>query len=158
MSAPSIPRWPEGLREDTPLPFRLWRVLNLVDGQRSLDELGRSLQLTHADIVEALDTAARRLSCEPAAPAVRAQPVAPPTPLAPAASSSSPPLNDAMIDAVSACLVATVGPMGDVLVEEALDDLPEHATLEQLLRALGSDMKEPALGQFAARLRLKGLA
>lgn len=156
MSAPSIPRWPDGLREDTPLPFRLWRVLNLVDGQRSLDDLGRALQLTHADIMEALDTATRRLAGEAATPA--SAPVAPAAPVVTQVSRTSPPLIDALIDAVSACLVATIGPMGEVFIEEALDDLPEHATLEQLLRALGSDMKEPALGQFAARLRLKGLA
>ena len=143
MTAPRFPQPPAGLTDDSTLPYGLWGVVNLVDGRRDSDTIARNLGISVPMVEDVLARASAYLNAP--APAPRGAP-------------ASQTLTDALLDEVTRCLVASVGPMGDVMVEEALDEVGDDASLAELVNALLPDMKEAAQAQFIQRLRQKGLA
>lgn len=144
MTMPTFPQFPAGLSDDTKLPFELWRVMNLVDGRRDLDSIARTLGIG----VPMLQDLFSQVEAYLKAPAPASAP----------ASQPGGPLTDAVIDEVGRCLVAAVGPMGEVMLDEALDELDDEASLPELLGTLMRDLGESAQNQFFQRLRQKGLA
>ncbi|WP_245576178.1 hypothetical protein [Deinococcus murrayi] len=138
-SAPvGVPTWPAGLRDDLPLPFALWRVLHHVDGVRTAAEVAALARMSPADVGTALAQAeawVRRA-------AQRSQPV-----------------TDEVLEAVTACVIAAVGPMGEFVVDDVLDELgEERPTLSTLLSALAGQLGEAQVPVFVRHLRARDLA
>lgn len=135
--AGTVPVWPSSLKDDTPLPFAAWRVLHWVDGRRSIREiaqqLGQSIEEVAAEMEVALDWAARMQQ-------------------------QSQVVTEDVIDTVTQTLMSVVGPMGEFIVDDVLDDIGEKATLSQLLAGIAPELDEQHLQTFARLLHAKGLA
>lgn len=132
-----IPRWPSGLRDETSLPYAAWRVLDLVDGKRTLAQIASQLELSQEDVERALEQAQswtnRALR--------REQPV-----------------TEAVLGNVTQALVSVVGPIGEFLIDDALEQVGEGATLSALLGAVAPELDETHLHQFVRQLRARRLA
>lgn len=132
-----IPRWPTGLRDDTPLPYSTWRVLDLVDGRRTLAQLSRELELSQEEVEQALEQAQSWTSR-----ALRREQV----------------VTEALLDHVTQALVSVIGPIGEFMVDDALDAVGEQPTLSALLGTIAPELDEAHLHQFVRQLRTRGLA
>lgn len=132
-----IPRWPASLKDETPLPFQAWRVLDQVDGQRTLGEIAQSLQLSPEEVTSTIQLAESWIQR-----AVQREQV----------------VTESVISTVSQCLMSVVGPMGEFMVDDALDDVGENATLSQILSNIAGQLNEGHLHAFVRQLRSKGLA
>ncbi|AAF11386.1 hypothetical protein [Deinococcus radiodurans] len=132
-----VPRWPSGLRDDTPLPYAAWRVLDLVDGKRTLAQIAAHLDLAQEDVERALEQAQSWLGR-----ALRREQ----------------PVTEAVLDNVTQALVSVVGPIGEFLIDDALDQVGEGATLSALLGAVAPELDEAHLHQFVRQLRTRRLA
>ena len=136
------PAWPPGLSDDTALPFACWRVLHVTDGRRSIEKLAATLGGSEAQVRQVLTEVRSWLDRA----AVREQPLTP-----------------GIQKALRQALISVVGPMGELMIDDALDDLPEHPTLSALLGRLNAQLGTTQLGvshaQALARLlRTKGIA
>lgn len=135
--AGTVPQWPEGLKDETPLPFTAWRVLNWVDGKRSIREIaaqvGLSTEQVATEMESALDWAARMHQ-------------------------QSKVITEEVIDTVTQTLMSVVGPMGEFIVDDVLDEVGNSATLSQLLAGIAPELDEQHLQTFARLLHSKGLA
>lgn len=132
-----VPTWPAGLRDELPLPFVLWRVLHQIDGIRTAAEVAALARVNAPDVGAAVaqaDAWVRRA-------AQRTQPV-----------------TDEVLDAVTACVIAAVGPMGEFVVDDVLDDLGGSPTLSALLSALARQLGEAQVPVFVRHLRARDLA
>lgn len=138
MTSPSmIPQRPSALKDDIPLPFAVWRVLNLVNGQRTLEEIASTLNLSVDQVNQALDQAQSWIGR-----AVQREQV----------------VAENTIDTVSQCLVSVVGPVGEFIVDDALEEVGKNPTLAQVLSAIAPQLSEQHLQAFVRQLRSKGLA
>lgn len=138
MTSPNtVPVWPAALKDETPLPYSAWRVLNLVDGDRSIQQIARELNQNTEQVVEALAQAQAWTHRA----VQREQEV-----------------TEAMISTVSQCLMSVVGPMGEFIVDDALDNAGPQATLSQVLAQIAPQLSEAHLHAFVRQLRAKGLA
>ncbi|PTA69904.1 hypothetical protein C8263_02245 [Deinococcus arcticus] len=133
----TAPQWPEGLTDATPLPYNVWRVMTHVDGARDVAEVARLASLTVPDVQERLRAAADWVK---------------------RATQHHQQVSDDMADAVTACLTPVVGPMAAVMVDEALDDLGDATTLNNLLSHVARQLSPERVQQFARNLRARGLA
>lgn len=129
--------WPRLLEDTTPLPYAVWRVLNLVDGRRDVDELAALARLSPPEVQQRLDEAQRWLSRA----AQREQRVTPES-----------------AQEVTQCLTSVVGPVASLMVDEVLDDLGPQATMSALLAGLAEQLSPDRLQVFARSLRDRGLA
>lgn len=129
--------WPPGLTDGTALPFALWRVLHHVDGVQGASEVARLARVGPQDVAAALAQAAGWASRA----AQRTQPV-----------------TDASAQAVTQCVIAVVGPMGEFMVDDVLDELDEGATLSALLSGVAAQLSAPQVQAFVGQLRARGLA
>ena len=137
MSLPGdVPRPPAGLRDDTPLPYAVWRVIDHLDGKRSLADLARDLGLSTQAVSQALAQAGEWTQRA----AQRTQALTP-----------------ALQDSVEQCLLSVMGPIGEVVVEDALQDLGSSPTLEGLLSAIAGQLSEAQLHAFVRQLRARNL-
>lgn len=136
-SAALIPQRPVALKDETPLPYAVWRVLNLVDGVRSIHTIASTLNIPDEQVSQALEQAHTWIGR-----AVQRDQV----------------VNDSTISTVSQCLVSVVGPMGEFIVDDALEDAGENPTLAQVLSGIASQLNEQHLHAFVRQLRTKGLA
>ncbi|WP_291423017.1 hypothetical protein [Deinococcus sp.] len=137
LSPQSVPVWPTALKDETPLPFSAWRIMHLVDGQRTAQQIVEQLGLSLDDLQVALEEAENWTNR-----AVQREKV----------------MTDAMIATVSQCLISVVGPMGEFMVDDALDEIGEHPTLSQVLGNIATQLHETHLHAFVRQLRSKGLA
>ncbi|WP_034387761.1 hypothetical protein [Deinococcus sp. YIM 77859] len=139
MTAPesSVPAWPAGLTDATPLPFALWRVLHHVDGKRSAAQVAELAQVTPQDVGTALAQAAAWVG---------------------RAAQRSQPVTDAAAQAVTQCVIAVVGPMGEFMVDDVLDELGEGATLGALLSGVAAQLEGAQVQAFVRQLRARGIA
>ena len=64
-------------------------------------------------------------------------------------------VDDRLFVEVSAALMACVGPMGRVMVEDALDELPAPARLSALLRTIAQELEDTQRQTFARQLRAR---
>ncbi|WP_425146803.1 hypothetical protein [Deinococcus sp.] len=131
-----ILRWPAGLGEDMPLPFMYWRVLHLADGRRSLAQIALTLQATETQLRQVVADAGRWLERL----TVREQP-----------------MSGAVLDTVTQLLISVVGPMGRLMIDDALDELPEQPTLSALLSTLGQQLGTQHAQALLRQLRTQGL-
>ncbi|MEW6422036.1 MAG: hypothetical protein AB1511_09965 [Deinococcota bacterium] len=139
MTAPQTgtPTWPPGLTEATPLPFAVWRVLHHVDGQRGIAEVARLAGITPQEVVAAVGQAAAWAS---------------------RAVQRSQPVTEASAQTVTQCVIAVLGPMGEFLVDDVLDELGEGATLSALLSRVAAQLSEAQVQVFVQQLRARGIA
>ena len=120
--------WPQGVTDTTALPFAVWRVLEaLASG---------SVTSAEPQVQEALSLAEQ---------------------FAARAARQEQPVTEQVLIEVSAALIASVGPMGSVIIEDVLDDLPSPALLSALLRALGTELEPAQRQSFGRQLRERGL-
>ncbi|GGJ82967.1 hypothetical protein [Deinococcus aquiradiocola] len=131
------PAWPPGLTDQTPLPFMYWRVMHVVDGRRSIEKLSTTLGLKEPQLRQALTEVRNWLGRA----AVREQP-----------------LTGELEKALRQALVSVVGPMGELMIDDALDDLPEQTTLSALVSSLNTQLSEPHSQALARILRSRGIA
>lgn len=129
--------WPAGLTDDTPLPFALWRVLHHVDGRRGAGEVARLAGVSPQDVPLLVSQAATWAS---------------------RAAQRSQPVTEAAAQAVTRCVIAVVGPMGEFLVDDVLDELGDGETLGTLLSRVAAQLSEAQVQAFVRHLRAGGLA
>ena len=141
MTAPGMngprPTWPTGLKDDSPLPYALWRVVHHVNGRRSVEEIAQLAGVAPQDVAPALAQVATWANRA----ALRNQHV-----------------SRAQVDTVSQCLTTILGPMGEFMVDDAMDELGNRTTLGALLSNLAAQLTEPQVQAFVRQLRAKGLA
>lgn len=131
------PKWPPALRDDTPLPFSAWRVMHQVDGVKHLITIANTLDITIDDVHEALEQSESWTE--------RAQ-------------KREQVITETIIENVNLCLINVVGPMGEFIVDDALDEVGENTTLSRLLSSIAAQLDETHLHAFVRQLRSKGLA
>ncbi|GGK92858.1 hypothetical protein [Deinococcus radiotolerans] len=132
----TAPTWPDGLQDNTPLPFTVWRVLHHVDGQRDIAEVARLSGMTVPDVQEHLRAAAAWVA---------------------RATQRDLPISDELADRIIQCLTGVVGPVAAVMVDEVLDDLGDHATLNATLATLAKQLTPERVQLFARLLRERGV-
>lgn len=141
MTAPTSgsPRitWPAGLTDDTPLPFALWRVMHHVDGRRGPEEVARLAGIAAQDVPPLVAQAATWANRA----AQRTQPV-----------------TEAAAQAVTQCVIAVMGPMGEFVVDDVLDELGSGITLSTLLSKVAAQLSEAQVQAFVRQLRARGIA
>ena len=129
------------------LPFALWPVADLIDGQRTVSAMANTLSLSVATVLSALGTIERELGVT-----LTDRPVA-----SVAAAPTGMTAADAF-DIVVETAVNLVGPMGEVIAEDAIDDIGETASAVDLAYRVAQDLREPQRSTFLARVRAKGIA
>ena len=138
MTGPNvIPQRPAALKDETLLPFGVWQVLDLVDGTRSVQAIATQLRVSPEQVSRALEQAHTWIDRS-----VQREQV----------------VTENTITTVSQCLVSVVGPMGEFIVDDALDELGQNATLAQVLSNIAAQLDEQHLHAFVRQLRAKGLA
>lgn len=138
MTGPNvIPQRPAALKDETLLPFNVWQVLDLVDGTRSVQAIATQLRVSPEQVSRALEQAHTWIDRS-----VQREQV----------------VTENTITTVSQCLVSVVGPMGEFIVDDALDELGQNATLTQVLSNIAAQLDEQHLHAFVRQLRAKGLA
>lgn len=129
--------WPAGLTDDTPLPFALWRVMHHVDGRRGAEEVARLAGISPQDVPPLVTQAAT---------------------WAGRAAQRSQPVTEAAAQAVTQCVIAVVGPMGEFVVDDVLDELGDGVTLGTLLSRVAAQLNETQVQAFVRHLRARGIA
>ncbi len=132
------------LADDAMLPFALWRYAELVDGQRELHSIATRLGVTP----EAVAAALRQIDEELGATA-EVEPVAP----VPASAAS-----DVEVDLLIASAVDVMGPIGEVIVEDVLDELGDRTSISDLVMRVAEEIREPQRSVFLTKVRSKGLS
>ncbi len=132
----NIPQWPKGLTDETPLPFIVWQVMDVVDGQRSLQAISQTLQISMPEIQKVLQEVEQWVS---------------------RASQRGQRLTSELNKIIKSSLMAVVGPVADIMVDDALEDLGATATLSTLLDNLATQLSAERVQQFARQLHDRGL-
>ncbi|RJF71819.1 MULTISPECIES: hypothetical protein [Deinococcus] len=136
-AATVIPQRPAALKDDTPLPFGVWQVLHLVDGVRSVQGIAAALNISTEQVSAALEQAHTWIGRS-----VQREQV----------------VTDGTLQTVSQCLVSVMGPMAELIVDDALYEVGEKPTLAQVLSSIAAQLDEQHLHAFVRQLRTKGLA
>lgn len=131
------PAWPPGMTDQTLLPFGFWRVMHVTDGRRSIERLAQALGSTEPQVRQVLAEVHRWIE---------------------RATMREQPLTEATQDVLRQALISVVGPMGELMIDDALDDLPEQTTLVALLGSLNAQLSEPHRQTLARLLRNRGIA
>lgn len=137
LSLKDRPRWPQHLKDETPLPYSVWHIVNRIDGKQTVGEIMALTGASLDEVTKALEQVENWVSR-----AVKREQV----------------VTEPIIDSVSQCLMSVVGPMGEFMVEDSLDEVGSEATLSQLLASLANQLEEQHLHAFVRQLRSKGLA
>lgn len=131
-----VPKPPE-LTNETVLPFSVWRILDLIDGQRSIDQIALLLGISSEQANKQIDAIFQLLE---------------------RLEKQSQVLDEATIERVAKTLMKVLGPWGQFAVEDALNALGDSPTLAQLLNQLiNKDMTEKDRPEVLAELRNEGL-
>lgn len=141
MTAPAVSPalWPAQLNDRTPLPYRLWRVMDVLAGVASLRAAAAALALNEAQVQEALVQVQTLLARQ---------------------QEQSAPLSDDHLAVITQALVAALGPIGQLNLDDALDALEERGavpTAALLIREAALALDEPHRQLFFQRLRQRGL-
>ncbi len=131
------PAWPPGLTDHTALPYGFWRIMHVTDGRRSIERVAQAVGGSEAQVRQVLTDVRRWLERA----AVREQPLTAETQ-----------------EALRQALNSVVGPMGELMIDDALDDLPEDTALSSLLTSLNTQLSEAHRQTLARLLRTRGIA
>lgn len=130
-----VPKPPE-LSDGLMLPFAAWRIIDLIDGQRNVDQIALLLGITSEQAAKQVDTVFQMIErLEQQTQLVDA----------------------ATIDRVAKATMKVLGPWGKVAVDDALDVLGDSVTLVQLLNQLLKDMDDGEKSKVVLELRDEGL-
>lgn len=127
--------WPEGVNENTPLPFAVWQVLDTLSRHNAAETaqmLGLNVQQVQQAVSMASEMGQRQERQER-------------------------PLSRELVHEVSQALMTCVGPIGSIMVEDAVDELPQNARMGQLLRALTPELQENQRQAFFRQLQSRQL-
>lgn len=127
--------WPPGVSDSTPLPYAVWQVLDTL-AHHSPEDTARHLGLSAAQIQQAI-----QMATEMGQRQERQERV----------------LSRELIHEISQALMAVVGPIGSIMVEDAVDELPQQARLGQLLRALNPELQDSQRQAFFRQLQSRSL-
>lgn len=129
--------WPAGLTDETPLPYHTWKVLDLVDGHLSAQEVARLTGVSEDEVMAALSEAATR--AESHARLLR-------------------PVDEDLQLTITRLLGKLIGPIADVLVDEAIEDLGPMPKAGTLFQRLSQELEPQQRSAFAQTMRENGLA
>ncbi|MFC4425850.1 hypothetical protein [Deinococcus navajonensis] len=127
--------WPEGLSDQTPLPFSLWKIVTHVDGARDSAEVARLAAVSEADVQTALLQSQQWVE---------------------RASAQRRPVSAALEAELTKILVSVVGPMASLMMDDAMEDLGEGATLAALLSTLAEELDAGQMEAFVRQVRARG--
>lgn len=138
--------WPSGVTDQTPLPFTLWRILDAVAVRNTSNGIGQALQAGAQAAIRSLpsDAKIQEALVQAEQYANRAQ-------------RQEQVLTEQLISEVTTALVTCIGPMGQILVEDAIDSLPEPLRLSAFLRSLALELEDTQRQVFANQLRERGI-
>lgn len=131
------PAWPPGLTDYTALPYGCWRIMHVTDGRRSVERVAQAVGSAEPQVRQMLTDV--RLLMERIA--VREQP-----------------LTAEIQETLRQALNSVVGPMGELMIDDALDDLPEDAAFSALLSSVNAQLSETHRRTLSRILRTRGLA
>ncbi len=127
--------WPAGVNENTPLPYAVWQVLDTL-AHHSPADTAKMLNLTPEQVQQAVAFASEMGQRQERQEQV---------------------LNRQLIHDVSQALMAVVGPIGSIMVDDSLDELPQNPRMGQLLRQLSTELADNQRQAFFRQLQTKGL-
>lgn len=128
-------RWPEGLTDQTPLPYGLWKIMNHVDGVRDSVQVARMADVSDADVLAAVQQSQQWIE---------------------RATAQQRPVSAALEAELTKILVSVVGPMATLMMDDAMEDLGEGATLTAVLSALANELDPSQMDAFVRQVRAKG--
>lgn len=132
------------LTDDTMLPYNLWRVADLIDGKRTVEAIASAVGLDLPSAMRALQDIEQELGSSLVG--------------APGAVSEVTVVTSAeVVDAIAATAVDLMGPMGEVIVEDAFDEVGDEAPAIELISRVVDELREPVRTTFIVKLRAKGL-
>lgn len=127
--------WPEGLSDQTALPFSLWKIVTHVDGARDSAEVARLAAVSEADVQTALIQSRQWIE---------------------RASAQRRPVTAALEAELTKVLVGVVGPMASLMMDDAVEELGEGATLTALLSTLAEELDAGQMEAFVRQIRARG--
>lgn len=130
-----IPK-PTKMINELVLPFSTWRILELIDGQRSTEQIGLLLGLSSEEAVKQVDAICQMIERLER----QAQEV-----------------DEAIIDQIYRAVIRVLGPWGKIVVEDAIKASGNSPTLAQLLNQLIRETDEESRPKILAELRNEGL-
>ncbi|ACO46425.1 hypothetical protein DEDE109153_00125 [Deinococcus deserti] len=128
-------RWPEGLTDQTPLPYGLWKIMTHVDGVRDSVQVARMADVSDADVLAAVQQSQQWIE---------------------RATAQQRPVSAALEAELTKILVSVVGPMATLMMDDAMEDLGEGATLTAVLSALANELDPSQMDAFVRQVRAKG--
>lgn len=147
--------WPQGVTDQTLLPFRLWRVLDALTVHQQGTAAGVGAALRGAEASPGAMPARSPAALPGEAQLQEALAMA--QQYAARAQRQERVVNGALVREVTGALVSCIGPMGQLMVEDALEDLPAPVRLSVLLRTLGGELQAPERQSFGRQLQSRGL-
>lgn len=114
---------PPGLSDEMQLPFSVWRILDVIDGEKTVSQIAHELEMSNERVFQELDHARqwiRRLQ------------------------QHNRKIDDQIIEEIKQVLIGVIGPVGEFLVEDARDLVREDAAVIEFLSTLIRVIKEDA--------------
>ncbi|GHG07593.1 hypothetical protein GCM10017783_20150 [Deinococcus piscis] len=131
------PVWPQELSDETPLPYRTWKVLDLIDGHLSAAEVARLAGVSEDEVAQALAEAAGR--AESHQRLMR-------------------PVDASLQQEITRVLGSLIGPIAGVLVEEAVEELGPAPRAGTVFQRISQELEPQQRSAFAHLARDQGLA
>ena len=129
--------WPEGLSDDTPLPYRTWKVLDLIDGHLSAAEVARLAGVSEDEVFGALSEAASRAQSH---------------------QRLMRPVDPALQQDITRLLGTLMGPIAGVIVEEVMEELGPQPYAGTVFQRISQELEPQQRSTFAHLAREQGLA
>lgn len=111
--------------------------MHFVNGQRGMEDIARLSGLPTEELTSVMEQAAQ---------------------LADRARQRAQPITPAQLAVLRQCLLAVVGPIGLVILEDALEDLGEVVALGTVMSHVAQDIPQKQMQAFVHQLRQNGLA
>lgn len=127
--------WPEGLSDQTPLPYGVWKIMTHVNGARDSAQVARMAAVSDADVLMAVQQSQQWI--------VRAM-------------AQQRLVSGALEAELTKILVSVVGPMAALMMDDAMEDLGETATLSALLSTLSNELDPSQMDTFVRQVRARG--
>lgn len=131
----AVVSWPEGLTDQTPLPYGVWKIMTHVNGERDSAQVARMAAVSDADVLTAVQQSQQWVE---------------------RATAQQRPVSAALEAELTKILVSVVGPMATLMMDDAMEDLGEAATLSALLSALASELDTSQMDAFVRQVRARG--
>ncbi|MBB6097513.1 hypothetical protein HNR42_000930 [Deinobacterium chartae] len=141
----SIPQLVGAIPAQTELKLQQWRVVPLIDGTRRVADIAASLGTPPETVIEVLERL-EDLGLLREAPRT----------------GSNEPLSEEIIHLLTSAARQIMGPIGDVIVEECLEDLEASGTvslgrLSELIERVTAEIPQEHRAAFGQKLRQSGL-